>query len=133
MTNLHKLPILSVAKNVLYKSSTTSWSPSFIKEERSPPLTKGDAEGRGICYTYKKFLFHKKCYIYNIMSCSTFWHQKNLKNLNSQLWYLSIFIKKFTIIVNFTISVKNRHLFSKNSLFHRKCEKICKIFFLDYT
>ena len=76
--------------------------PPLLRRKDPPPLTKGDAEGRGICYTHKKFLFHKKCYIYNIMSCSTFWHQKNLKNLNSQLWYLSIFIKKFTILVNFT-------------------------------
>ena len=106
--------------------------PPPLSRRKDTPLTKGDAEGRGICYSYKKFLFQKNA-IYNIMSYITFWHQKNLKNLNSQLRYLSIFIKKFTTIVNFTISVKNWHLFSKNSLFHRKCEKICKKNFLDYT
>jgi len=107
--------------------------PPPLSRRKDTPLTKGDAEGRGICYSYKKFLFHKKCYIYNIMSYSNFWHQKKLKNLNSQLQYFPIFIKKFTTIVNFTISVKIRHIFSKNSPFHRKCEKICFYFFSDYN
>jgi hypothetical protein len=75
----------------------------------------------------------KKCYIYNIMSYPTFWHQKNLRNPTPQLRYLSIFHQKFTTIVNFTKTVKNWHLFLKNSLFHRKCEKICILKILDYT
>jgi len=62
-------------------------------------------------------------YIYNIMSYPTFWHQKNLKNPAPQLWYLSIFLQKFTTIVNFTISVKNWHHFSKIHCFTESVKK----------
>ena len=65
----------------------------------------------------------KFCYIYNIMSYPTFWHQKNQKNPTPQLWYLSIFLKKFTTIVNFTKTVKNWHLFSKIHYFTESVKK----------
>ena len=71
----------------------------------------------------------KKCYIYNIMSYPTFWHQKNQKNPTPQLRYPFIFSQKFTTIVNFTISVKNRHLFSKIHYFTESVKKFAFIFF----
>ncbi len=114
--HIHILVILSTAKNL--------WQ---IPRLRQTPLSMGISSPLLIKRGWGRFT--KKCYIYNIMSYPTFWHQKNQKNPTPQLHYPLIFSQKFTTIVNFTISVKIWHLFSKIHYFTESVKKFAFIFF----